>query len=49
MEAIEQQLLSRFYRVSNAIGGVPVLLCQAQKEPKSGINLPAGWSTIQGT
>jgi LCP family protein required for cell wall assembly len=38
-----------FYRISNAIGGVPVLLCQAQKEPKSGINLPAGWSTIQGT
>jgi LCP family protein required for cell wall assembly len=38
-----------FYRISNAIGGVPVLLCQAQKEPKSGINLPAGWSNIQGT
>jgi len=38
-----------FYRISNAIGGVPVLLCQAQKEPKSGINLPAGWSTVQGT
>ncbi len=38
-----------FYRISNAIGGVPVLLCQAQKEPKSGINLPAGWSDISGT
>ena len=38
-----------FYRISNAIGGVPVLLCQAQKEPKSGINLPAGWNDIQGT
>ena len=38
-----------FYRISNAIGGVQVLLCQPQKEPKSGINLPAGWSTIEGT
>ncbi|MBV9594513.1 MAG: LCP family protein [Actinobacteria bacterium] len=38
-----------FYRISNAIGGVPVLLCQAQKEANSGINLPAGLSTISGT
>ncbi|HSY15793.1 MAG TPA: LCP family protein, partial [Jatrophihabitantaceae bacterium] len=38
-----------FYRISEAIGGVPVLLCQAQKEANSGINLPAGWSTIEGT
>ena len=38
-----------FYRISIAIGGVQVLLCQKQKEPLSGINLPAGWSTIQGT
>ncbi len=38
-----------FYRISNAIGGVPVVLCQAQKESNSGINLPAGLSNIQGT
>jgi LCP family protein required for cell wall assembly len=37
-----------FYRISNAIGGVPVVLCQAQQEPKSGIDLPAGLSKIQG-
>ncbi len=37
-----------FYRISNAIGGVQVDLCQAQKEPNSGIDLPAGVSTIQG-
>src|SRR6201999_4075235 len=38
-----------FYRISNAIGGVPVVLCKAQKESNSGINLPAGLSKIQGT
>jgi LCP family protein required for cell wall assembly len=38
-----------FYRISNAIGGVPVLLCQPQKEANSGINLPAGLSTVSGT
>ena len=38
-----------FYRISNAIGGVPVVLCTAQKEANSGINLPAGLSVIQGT
>ncbi|MCL2780344.1 MAG: LCP family protein [Actinomycetia bacterium] len=38
-----------FYRISNAIGGVPVNLCEAQREPNSGINLPAGWSNIKGT
>lgn len=37
-----------FYRISNAIGGVPVDLCKAQKEPNSGIDLPAGWSKIEG-
>ncbi len=31
-----------FYRISNAIGGVPVLMCTAVKESNSGINLPAG-------
>jgi len=38
-----------FYRISNAIGGVSVNLCQAQKEPNSGIDLPKGVSTIKGT
>jgi LCP family protein required for cell wall assembly len=38
-----------FYRISNAIKGVPVVLCQAQQESNSGINLPAGLSLIQGT
>lgn len=37
-----------FYRISNAIGGVPVNLCEAQHEPNSGINLPKGVSTIKG-
>jgi len=38
-----------FYRISNAIGGVDICLNAAQKEPNSGINLPAGHSTIKGT
>jgi LCP family protein required for cell wall assembly len=38
-----------FYRISNAIGGIQVNLCAAQNEPNSGINLPKGISTIQGT
>jgi LCP family protein required for cell wall assembly len=38
-----------FYRISNAIGGVDVCLNAAQKEPNSGINLPAGHSIIKGT
>jgi LCP family protein required for cell wall assembly len=38
-----------FYRISNAIGGIQVNLCAAQHEANSGINLPAGVSTIQGT
>ncbi|HEY3629239.1 MAG TPA: LCP family protein [Jatrophihabitantaceae bacterium] len=38
-----------FYRISNAIGGVQVNLCQAQHEANSGINLPKGVSTIKGT
>jgi LCP family protein required for cell wall assembly len=37
-----------FYRISNAIGGVPVNLCEAQHEPNSGINLPKGVTKIQG-
>ena len=38
-----------FYRISNAIGGVRVNLCQAQHEANSGIDLPKGVSTIKGT
>ena len=47
-----------FYRISNAIGGVPVCLNAAQNpntdsdadgKGYSGINLPAGVSTIRGT
>ncbi len=47
-----------FYRISNAIGGVSVCLLHAQNASTdrdqfgsgySGINLPAGWSTIEGT
>jgi len=38
-----------FFRISNAIGGVEVNLCQAQYDENSGIDLPAGKSTIQGT
>jgi LCP family protein required for cell wall assembly len=38
-----------FYRISNAIGGIQVNLCAAQKESNSGINLPKGVSTIKGT
>ena len=37
-----------FFRISNAIHGVQVNLCQAQHEANSGINLPKGVSTIQG-
>lgn len=44
---VEVNLLG-FYRISNAIGGVQVNLCQAQHEPNSGINLPKGHSTIKG-
>jgi LCP family protein required for cell wall assembly len=47
-----------FYRISNVIGGVRVCLLNAQNPSTdsddfgsgySGINLPAGWSTIKGT
>ncbi len=47
-----------FYRISDAIGGVRVCLLHAQNPQTdsdaygsgySGINLPAGWSTIEGT
>jgi len=38
-----------FFRISNAIGGIDVCLTAAQREPDSGINLPAGHSVIKGT
>lgn len=38
-----------FYRISTAVGGVPVNLCAAQDDPYSGINLPKGVSMISGT
>jgi len=37
-----------FVLLTNIVGGVPVNLCQAQQEPKSGINLPAGAQEISG-
>jgi LCP family protein required for cell wall assembly len=37
-----------FYRISLAIGGIQVNMCRAVKEPNSGIDLPAGISTIEG-
>ncbi len=43
-----QVSLLGFLRISNAIKGVPVVLCTAQQEVDSGINLPAGRSVIQG-
>jgi LCP family protein required for cell wall assembly len=45
---VEVDLLG-FYRISNAIGGVQVCLKQPAKDPFSGIDLPAGRSTIKGT
>ena len=44
---VEVDLLG-FYRITKAVGGVEVCLNRAQKEPDSGINLPAGRSTIEG-
>ena len=38
-----------FYRISKAIHGVTVNMCAAVKEANSGIDLPKGKSTIQGT
>jgi len=37
-----------FYRISNAIGGVPVNMCNAVKDPYSQINLHKGINVIQG-
>ncbi len=38
-----------FYTISNAIGGVRVNLCQAEKDTNSGFDQPAGWDTLVGT
>ena len=37
-----------FYRISNAIGGVPVNMCAAVKEANSGIDLHKGLNVIEG-
>lgn len=37
-----------FVLLTDIVGGVPVNLCAAQQEPKSGINLPAGAQEISG-
>ncbi|MBA3797508.1 MAG: LCP family protein [Geodermatophilaceae bacterium] len=37
-----------FVLLTDIVGGVPVNLCQAQQEPKSGINLPAGAQELSG-
>lgn len=44
---VEIDLLG-FYTISNALDGVKVNLCRAQQDDFSGIDLPAGESTIQG-
>lgn len=41
--------LFNFISISNDIGGVRVCLTKAQHEPLSGIDLPAGYSTIKGS
>lgn len=38
-----------FYSISEAVGGIQVDLCQAVDDSYSGVNLPAGVSTIKGT
>jgi LCP family protein required for cell wall assembly len=37
-----------FYRISNAIGGVPVNMCAAVSDYNSGLNLPKGHSKVKG-
>ena len=44
---VEVNLLG-FYRISNAIGGVTVNLCNAVNDSYSGLHLSAGLHTIQG-
>lgn len=38
-----------FYRISNAVGGIPVTMCNAVRESNSGINLKKGLNVIKGT
>src|SRR5699024_9420815 len=38
-----------FYLLSKAIGGVPVCLIEATKDPKSGANFPAGHFEVEGS
>jgi LCP family protein required for cell wall assembly len=38
-----------FYRISNAIGGVTVNMCNAVQESNSGINLKKGLNVVKGT
>lgn len=45
---VEVDLLG-FYNITNALDGIEVNLCKAQKEKDSGIDLPAGKQTIKGT
>nr|WP_052371604.1 LCP family protein [Amycolatopsis taiwanensis] len=40
--------LASFYEITRALGGIDVCLNNAVKEPKSGIDLPAGRQTIEG-
>lgn len=40
--------LASFYEITKALGGVDVCLNHAVKEPRSGIDLPAGRQTISG-
>lgn len=40
--------LASFYEITKAIGGVEVCLNNAVKEPKSGVDLPAGKQTVEG-
>lgn len=48
MDHFVQVGLLAFLRISNAIGGVQVNLCNAVQDDFSGIDLPAGVSTIEG-
>ncbi|MFN2518012.1 MAG: LCP family protein [Jatrophihabitantaceae bacterium] len=48
VDSFVQVDLLGFYRISNAIGGVRVNMCEAVQEPKSGINLHQGINVIKG-
>ena len=38
-----------FYRISNAIGGIPVNMCGAVQDTFSGVNLHKGLNIVKGT